>query len=122
MKPYIVHFYLPRLSHADLLALVKWGGLVVQGFDRTTLVPFANWLRGIAVAEMERRQSNELIETKLPWLPLDKLTLAQLSHANMHLFCLSQETESQAIGEFADAILEVVVAAILAHSKEKERA
>ena len=102
---------------------MDWGGRTVQGPDRATLVPFANWLRSVAVAELERRQEREfeLIETDMPCLPLDKLSLAQLSHANMYLFCLSRETESQAIGEFADAILEVVVAAILAHSTEKER-
>ena len=121
MKPYNVYFYLPRLSLSDLRTLMQWGGLAVQGRDRATLVPFANWLRGAAVAELERRQDSELIESVLPRLPLDKLSLAQLSHANMYLFCLSRETESQAIGEFADAILEVVVAAILAHSTEKER-
>ena len=125
MKPYNVHFYMPRLSAADLLALMEWGGTLLSsrtGHDRTGLVPFAGWFRGVAVAELERRQEGDLIESTLPSLPLDKLSLAELSYANMYLYCLSRETESQAIGEFADAILDVVVAAILAHSEDKERA
>ena len=125
MKPYNVHFYMPRLSAADLLALMEWGGTLLSSraeHDRTGLVPFAGWLRGVAVAELERRQGDDLIESTLPRLPLDELSMAELSSANMYLFCLSRETESQAIGEFADAILDVVVSAILAHSEDKERA
>lgn len=113
----MVNFYLPRLSAADLLWLLEWTGRAVQGKRRITLVKFTKWLRGIVATEMDRRQSEDLLETDMPWIPLQDWSPKQIGHALLHLFCLSRETDSQAIGEFCDAILDVVVAANFYHAE-----
>ena len=115
-------FYPPLLTSGDLLHLLEWTGLALQGPRRTALVPFCNWLRGFAVAEMDRRQAAEPIETAMPVLPLDKLTPETIAHANMSLHCVAQETESHRIGELAAALLDVVTAANLAHARTRKDA
>ena len=66
MKPFVVQFYLPRLSAADLLWLLEWTGRALQGKRRVTLVKFKKWLRGFLGTEMDRRQSEDLLETDMP--------------------------------------------------------
>ena len=66
MKPFVVQFYLPRLSAADLLWLLEWTGRALQGKRRVTLVKFKKWLRGCVCTEMDRRQSEDLLETDMP--------------------------------------------------------
>ena len=66
MKPFVVQFYLPRLSAADLLWLLEWTGRALQGKRRVTLVKFKKWLRGVVCTEMDRRQSEDLLETDMP--------------------------------------------------------
>mgnify|MGYP001354691837 CR=1 FL=1 len=113
----MVEFYLPRLSAADLLWLLEWTGRALQGKRRVTLVKFTKWLRGIVATEMDRRQSEDLLETDMPWIPLQDWSPKQIGHALLVLFCLSRETDSQPIGEFCDAILDVVVAANFHHTE-----
>ena len=120
MRACLVQFYLPRLSDGDLVWLMTWPGVAVRKPGRVTLVGFAKWLLGVVTAELDRRRSTDLIETELPWLPLDQWTPQQVGHALLALFAMSRETDSQPIGEFADAILDVVVAANFAHTLPKD--
>ena len=113
-------FYPPLLTNGDLLTLMTWSGLVLQRPNRVDLVPFCNWLRGFAVTELERRQTDEIIETDMPVLPLDQFTPQTIAHIALQMHCTSKETESENIGEFADALLDVVTAANLAHATSRK--
>ena len=113
-------FYPPLLTNGDLLTLMTWSGLVLQRPNRVDLVPFCNWLRGFAVTELERRQTDEIIETDMPVLPLDQFTPQTIAHIALQMHCTSKETDSENIGEFADALLDVVTAANLAHATSRK--
>ena len=113
-------FYPPLLTNGDLHRLLTWSGLALQRPNRVDLVPFCNWLRGFAVTELERRQSDEILETDMPVLPLDQFTPQTIAHIALQMHCTSKETESENIGEFADALLDVVTAANLAHATSRK--
>ena len=113
-------FYPPLLTNGDLHLLMTWSGLVLQRPNRVDLAPFCKWLRGFAVTELERRQSDEIIETSMPVLPLDQFTPQTIAHIALQMHCTSKETESENIGEFADALLDVVTAANLAHATSRK--
>ena len=112
--------YPPLLTNGDLHRLLTWSGLALQRPNRVDLGPFCKWLREFVVTELERRQSDDVIETSMPVLPLDQFSPQTIAHIALQMHCTNQETESENIGEFADALLDVVTAANLAHATRKE--
>ena len=120
MKPWPVMFYPPLLTNGDLHTLMTWSGLVLQRPSRVDLVPFCKWLREFVVTELERRQSDEIIETSMPVLPLDRFSPQTIAHVAIQMHCTSKETESENIGEFADALLDVVTVANLLHTETRK--
>ena len=120
MRPWPVMFYPPLLTNGDLHTLMTWSGLVLQRPNRVALVPFCKWLREFVVTELERRQSDEIIETSMPVLPLDRFSPQTIAHVAIQMHCTSKETESENIGEFADALLDVVTVANLLHTETRK--
>ena len=113
-------FYPPLLTDHDLWELLKWSVLAVRNSARPTLVPFCRWLRRFVLKETDRRKAEEPIEADMPVLPLDELSPQTIAHMALTLHCMCQETESEYIGEFADALLDVVTAANLAHATSRK--